>query len=325
MICEEIWCGPRGPLSTLKTFPLRASLVVLLLLLPLLASSSGASAKAADEDLAEVTEDPVGAIRHLLPEVNLERGRSITVVKGHRGETLFLPCRFPEVTQDQKVSWFRLRDWHILTTGVYTFTNDMRFSVLHTDGTIDWTLQLRKAQPSDNGTYECQMSTGSGVVSRFVEVMVAVPEARISTTKGGGSGGVGGSGAVARFHEGDTLTLSCVVKHTPSPTGVMVFWYHGSAMLNYGHSGGRHNITTKSEGMHAYSQLAITGVRPSDAGNYTCSSRNSRASTIVVSVTQDSLKRTTTTMTDQASSAAVVTVHVLCLAVAVLAVHTFTR
>ncbi|XP_076033166.1 uncharacterized protein LOC143020604 isoform X2 [Oratosquilla oratoria] len=271
MICEEIWCGPRGPLSTLKTFPLRASLVVLLLLLPLLASSSGASAKAADEDLAEVTEDPVGAIRHLLPEVNLERGRSITVVKGHRGETLFLPCRFPEVTQDQK------------------------------------------------------MSTGSGVVSRFVEVMVAVPEARISTTKGGGSGGVGGSGAVARFHEGDTLTLSCVVKHTPSPTGVMVFWYHGSAMLNYGHSGGRHNITTKSEGMHAYSQLAITGVRPSDAGNYTCSSRNSRASTIVVSVTQDSLKRTTTTMTDQASSAAVVTVHVLCLAVAVLAVHTFTR
>lgn len=57
-----------------------------------------------------------------------------------------------------QVSWVRRRDWHILTSGVLTYTNDERFQVAHTEGSDDWTLQIKYVQKRDNGTYECQVS-----------------------------------------------------------------------------------------------------------------------------------------------------------------------
>lgn len=40
------------------------------------------------------------------------------------------------------------------------FTADARFSVLHPEGDSSaWTLQLRGAQPQDQGLYECQVNT----------------------------------------------------------------------------------------------------------------------------------------------------------------------
>lgn len=56
-----------------------------------------------------------------------------------------------------QISWYRRRDWHILTTGKTTFSNDERFHVLHTDGSDEWTLQIKFVQKRDNGTYECQV------------------------------------------------------------------------------------------------------------------------------------------------------------------------
>ena len=56
-----------------------------------------------------------------------------------------------------KVSWVRRRDWHILTSGMFTYTNDERFQVAHTDGGDDWNLQIKYVQKRDNGTYECQV------------------------------------------------------------------------------------------------------------------------------------------------------------------------
>lgn len=57
-----------------------------------------------------------------------------------------------------QVSWVRRRDWHILTSGMFTYTNDERFQVSHTDGGDDWNLQIKYVQKRDNGTYECQVS-----------------------------------------------------------------------------------------------------------------------------------------------------------------------
>lgn len=39
-----------------------------------------------------------------------------------------------------------------------TYTNDERFQVLHSEGSDDWTLQIKYVQKRDNGTYECQVS-----------------------------------------------------------------------------------------------------------------------------------------------------------------------
>lgn len=57
-----------------------------------------------------------------------------------------------------QISWVRRRDWHILTSGMFTYTNDERFQVLHSEGSDDWTLQIKYVQKRDNGTYECQVS-----------------------------------------------------------------------------------------------------------------------------------------------------------------------
>lgn len=58
----------------------------------------------------------------------------------------------------QQISWVRRRDWHILSSGVFTYTNDERFQILHAEGSDDWTLQIKYVQKRDNGTYECQVS-----------------------------------------------------------------------------------------------------------------------------------------------------------------------
>ena len=47
----------------------------------------------------------------------------------------------------------------ILTVGRYTYTTDLRYEALHQNGTNQWTLRIRSAQPRDQGTYECQVST----------------------------------------------------------------------------------------------------------------------------------------------------------------------
>lgn len=56
-----------------------------------------------------------------------------------------------------QISWIRLRDWHILTNGVQTYTSDDRFSILHKEGSFDWILQIKYVQERDAGVYECQV------------------------------------------------------------------------------------------------------------------------------------------------------------------------
>ncbi|KAH8272438.1 hypothetical protein KR044_000984 [Drosophila immigrans] len=53
----------------------------------------------------------------------------------------------------------RKRDLHILTTNIYTYTGDQRFSVMHPSNSDDWDLKIDYAQARDSGIYECQVNT----------------------------------------------------------------------------------------------------------------------------------------------------------------------
>jgi hypothetical protein len=55
-----------------------------------------------------------------------------------------------------------MRDWHILTNGILTYTADNRFSVLHKEGSYDWVLQIKYVQERDAGLYECQVRRRRG-------------------------------------------------------------------------------------------------------------------------------------------------------------------
>ncbi|CAH1404805.1 unnamed protein product [Nezara viridula] len=79
----------------------------------------------------------------------------VTNVTAQLGATAFLRCRVKNL-KNRAVSWVRKRDWHILTSAMFTYTNDERFQVLHTEGSDDWTLQIKYVQKRDDGAYECQ-------------------------------------------------------------------------------------------------------------------------------------------------------------------------
>ncbi|KAL2717395.1 zwei Ig domain protein zig-8-like isoform X1, partial [Vespula squamosa] len=64
--------------------------------------------------------------------------------------------RVAPFSQTSSISWIRRRDFHVLTSSTFTYTNDERFQVLHAEGSDDWTLQIKYVQERDNGTYECQ-------------------------------------------------------------------------------------------------------------------------------------------------------------------------
>ncbi|MPC33159.1 hypothetical protein E2C01_026502 [Portunus trituberculatus] len=54
------------------------------------------------------------------------------------------------------VSWIRRRDYHILTSGLHTYSRDARFSVVRSEEADDWALRIRFLQKRDEGAYECQ-------------------------------------------------------------------------------------------------------------------------------------------------------------------------
>ncbi|KAL7295136.1 hypothetical protein TKK_0011445 [Trichogramma kaykai] len=108
---------------------------------------------------------------------------TVTNVTVQLGGTAFLHCKVRNLAErtvsDAEISWIRRRDWHVLTSSMFTYTNDERFQVLHPEGSDDWTLQIKYVQERDNGTYECQ-SFGSGnntvygiTVSRVVQSLPA--------------------------------------------------------------------------------------------------------------------------------------------------------
>ena len=61
-----------------------------------------------------------------------------------------------------------MRDWHILTSGLLTYTADARFRVKHQSqptsavpsrpDVSEWTLEIKFLQQRDEGTYLCQVN-----------------------------------------------------------------------------------------------------------------------------------------------------------------------
>ncbi|XP_046388578.1 roundabout homolog 2-like [Ischnura elegans] len=201
-------------------------------------------------------------------------------VSAQLGATAFLHCHVRNLGQ-RTVSWVRRRDWHILTSGLFTYTNDERFQVIHSHGSDDWTLQIKYVQTRDNGTYECQVSTGAGRLSHLFHLRVVVPEAIIL---GSGEYHVG---------EGSAISLVCIIENSPVPPQY-VFWYHNDRMITYDTSRpgsevlvGPVSVSVSTEpGPKTHSRLLISHATLGHSGNYTCRASNSNPSTIHVFVSR---------------------------------------
>lgn len=200
---------------------------------------------------------------------------TVTNVTVQLGATAFLHCHvrtFGDRTIGgaEHVSWVRRRDWHILSSGMLTYTNDERFQILHPEGSDDWTLQIKYVQKRDNGTYECQVSTSLGLISHFVNLQIVVPEASIQ-------------GSMERHVDlGSIISLVCVIEKSPTPPQY-VFWYHNDRMINYDTARGGISVETLP-GTETQSRLTIRDTHDGDSGNYTCSASNTEPASIYIFV-----------------------------------------
>ncbi|XP_069361721.1 limbic system-associated membrane protein-like [Maniola hyperantus] len=188
------------------------------------------------------------------------------------GGVAFLHCPVRNLGE-RGVSWVRRRDWHIISSGVFLYTNDERFQVLHSEGSDDWILQIKYVQKRDNGTYECQVSTASGTLSRLLHLHIVVPEAFIL--------------GADEYHvdAGSTINLVCIIEKSPVPPQY-VFWYHNARMINYDAARGVSVAT--APGARTQSALLIRGAAPTHSGNYSCRAANTEPAHIYVYVSEGS-------------------------------------
>ncbi|KAL1501081.1 hypothetical protein ABEB36_006474 [Hypothenemus hampei] len=205
---------------------------------------------------------------------------TITNVTVQLGATAYLHCRVRSSADrtlgaGDQVSWIRRRDWHILSSGVLTYTNDERFQVLHAEGSDDWTLQIKYVQRRDNGTYECQISNSQGLVSHFANLQIVVPEATIQGSRSGEH----------HVDVGSVIDLICIIDKSPTPPQY-VFWYHNDRMINYDTARGGITVETAPRPPRTQSRLTIQDTNDADSGNYTCSASNTEPASIYVFVSE---------------------------------------
>ncbi|XP_030246452.1 zwei Ig domain protein zig-8 isoform X2 [Drosophila navojoa] len=184
-------------------------------------------------------------------------------------ETAILRCRVKN-KGNRTVSWMRKRDLHILTTNIYTYTGDQRFSVIHTPNSDDWDLKIDYAQTRDSGIYECQVNTEPKInlaitleVTAEYDVRNRNSEKQYYNSKARAK--IIGSTEI-HVKRDSTIALACSVNvHASS-----VLWYHGSAIVDFDSLRGGISLETEKTEAGTTSRLMLTRASLRDSGNYTC-------------------------------------------------------
>ncbi|GAB0100921.1 uncharacterized protein DMENIID0001_170240 [Sergentomyia squamirostris] len=179
------------------------------------------------------------------PYFDVSASKNVTALVG---KTAQLNCRVHNLG-NKTVSWIRHRDIHLLTTGRFTYTSDLRFQSVHNPQTEDWTLQIRYPQKRDSGVYECQVST-TPPVGHSMFLSIVEP---ITTIIGGPD---------LYVNKGSTVNLTEINYDSPR--------------------GGVSVITEKGEITTSY--LLIQRAKSPDSGKYTCLPSNANPFTVTVHV-----------------------------------------
>ncbi|KAF6209051.1 hypothetical protein GE061_014794 [Apolygus lucorum] len=174
------------------------------------------------------------------------------------------------------VSWLRRfgDSLTLVSVGTEVYSSDKRYSSSYLNQR-DWQLNIDGVNLTDQGYYECQISSHPPIV-RSVYLHVVVPILEIADER---------SLPIKNkfYNSGSTIELKCVITKVPQPTQFII-WTHNSTILNYDTTRGGISVKTDILPDGARSQLYINNVGPSDSGNYTCSLGEAAATSVSVVV-----------------------------------------
>ncbi|XP_023329676.1 lachesin [Eurytemora carolleeae] len=134
------------------------------------------------------------------------------------GSDIRLVCHVQNIN-NYTVSWIRHSDTDLLTVGLYTYTPDTRFSAIHPVLQPLYQLRIAGVHKSDEGIYECQIST-TPPIGHFVKLSIVDPVTEI----------LGGPDIFV--DAGSTINLTCVASFTPGPPQY-VKWLHFTQEISW--------------------------------------------------------------------------------------------
>ncbi|CAK9827325.1 Zwei Ig domain protein zig-8 [Anthophora retusa] len=200
------------------------------------------------------------------PEFDDIGKRNVTAILGQAAE---LNC-FVKHPGNRVVSWIRQKDLHILTSSIFLYTGDGRFSVKHPEASNEWTLKIKYVQQHDDGVYECQVNTEPKMNLAYV-LKVEAAQAKI----------VGPEDVYVK--KGSTISLTCTVNVQSTPPS-SVLWHHGVSVVDFDSPRGGVSLETEKTESGTTSRLLVTQARLTDSGNYTCIPSNANPASVMVHV-----------------------------------------
>ncbi|XP_076061221.1 lachesin-like, partial [Oratosquilla oratoria] len=190
-----------------------------------------------------------------------------TVVHAQVGGTASLQC-YTQYLNEGTVSWLKGEDDQLLTAGQQLYTTENRISVKHLRHEKLWELHIQDVKMTDQGEYECQV-TSHPPVSIFFKLKVVQVYAVIDNAP------------EIHVGEGYSLRLTCSAPRAITPP-VYIFWYHNGTMINYERS--RDLEVTKD---NFSSSLTISRVSKIDAGVYRCEPHLAKPANVTLHVLEN--------------------------------------
>ncbi|XP_054082093.1 uncharacterized protein LOC105208431 isoform X2 [Zeugodacus cucurbitae] len=199
--------------------------------------------------------------------------KNITVQLGNHA---YLPCNMPRML-NKPISWLRLRDGHILSVDQAAFISDRRFqSIFHGQSNNTCSLQIKYVQKSDEGWYECQVSTEPKMSAKMY-LGVVVPHTELIGDRN-------------RFVKtGSRVVLHCIVRDTLEPPAYIIWFRDKTQITNENELGWYTEIDRAIFGnvdssRNTIGSLIIPYVRKQDSDTYTCEPSNSASVSVQLHV-----------------------------------------